>query len=127
METTTTTTVSADIIDKISLPANIGDILKSIKSVTSASTKVQNMEIDEEYVPTSVQMSNLEYKSTSLSFNPPVLPNPVTFPINPLFPDVPAVVNPTTMDIDERVFVPLPTQTTTDLNFLLGQQDSTPK
>lgn len=110
---TSTSAVTTEIMDKISLPANIGDILKSIKNVTAASTstKVQKMDVepDEEYVPTSLQISNYEYKSCStMTYPASSISVPPAF--SSILPGVPsvAVIDPMTMDIDERMFPPMP-------------------
>lgn len=92
---------SSGIFENISLPANIGDILASIKNVTTGAS--QKMEVDDdEYVPSSVTVSNYEYRSNTVSFPAPPAYSAITTPL--IVPPVAAMVNPTTMDIDERVF-----------------------
>lgn len=94
--------MTSELIDKISLPPNIGDILKTIKNVTaSTSTKVvQSMEVDdEEYVPAGISDISYEYKSSALSYSPASTNTSTLF-----IPPVVAAIDPITMDIDERIF-----------------------
>ncbi len=97
---------SSGIFENISLPPNIGDILASIKNVTGAS--VQKMDVDdEEYVPSSVSVSNFEYRSSNVNFSTP--------PSYSAIAATPVMVDPMTMDIDERVFpIGIPLTTTSD-------------